>query len=135
MYRRPPRATCTDTLVPYTTLFRPPEDPVQHRLLAGAVRADHAERRALADLQRELVQDLHLAVAGAHAGYLDEGSRADQFRQPALGNASRGQRRSLPVHVLDRDDGLDPALAVAADLLRGVGALGFLARSHQCAPR
>src|SRR3546814_8861872 len=31
MIRRPPRSTRTDTLFPYTTLFRSPEDEGQHR--------------------------------------------------------------------------------------------------------
>src|SRR3546814_4917604 len=39
MLRRPPRSTRTDTLFPYTTLFRAPE-----RALAAT--ADHLERRA-----------------------------------------------------------------------------------------
>src|SRR3546814_1309193 len=39
MLRRPPRSTRTDTLFPYTTLFRSPE-----RALAAT--ADHLERRA-----------------------------------------------------------------------------------------
>src|SRR3546814_15757277 len=35
MIRRPPRSTRTDTLFPYTTLFRSPADqPVEHRLVA-----------------------------------------------------------------------------------------------------
>src|SRR3546814_6927815 len=39
MIRRPPRSTRTDTLFPYTTLFRP---NLQHLLLSGRNRAEQA---------------------------------------------------------------------------------------------
>src|SRR3546814_6268682 len=49
MIRRPPRATRTDTLFPYTTLFR---SPVTHRLSAalrdGSLTAEEREVRMLA---------------------------------------------------------------------------------------
>ena len=41
------------------------EDRVQHGRLAGTVRPDQAQRLALADPQAEIMQDFHLAVAGA----------------------------------------------------------------------
>src|SRR3546814_17863585 len=48
MIRRPPRSTRTDTLFPYTTLFRSrPGDRLAERGLADARRADEAEDRAL----------------------------------------------------------------------------------------
>src|SRR3546814_16760153 len=42
MIRRPPRSTRTDTLLPYTTLFRSPDAPVQVVAVAeqGRVRID-----------------------------------------------------------------------------------------------
>src|SRR3546814_2488626 len=43
MIRRPPRSTRTDTLFPYTTLFRSPH---------GAARPDRADRRGIAALPR-----------------------------------------------------------------------------------
>src|SRR3546814_11410454 len=58
MIRRPPRSTRTDTLFPYTTLFRSPgryagtadqrQDPVSQRadLLSARQRAGHARRHA-----------------------------------------------------------------------------------------
>src|SRR3546814_11637298 len=39
MLRRPPRSTRTDTLVPYTTLFRSRPEPRLRKELAGASRA------------------------------------------------------------------------------------------------
>src|SRR3546814_20670265 len=67
MIRRPPRSTRTDTLFPYTTLFRSQQAATigavqeeQHRAkvrqLAGAQRADFAARGI--DLRSGVVQDL-----------------------------------------------------------------------------
>src|SRR3546814_17528076 len=44
MIRRPPRSTRTDTLSPYTTLFRSPSPPPLRRAIALPRRASH--RRA-----------------------------------------------------------------------------------------
>src|SRR3546814_5160793 len=48
MIRRPPRSTRTDTLFPYTTLFRSPFDSARGRLFGEA---DRDERRRLAAAQ------------------------------------------------------------------------------------
>src|SRR3546814_11464016 len=92
LWRQPRHVLAADRDAPAVDVGEP-EDRVQHRRLAGAVRADQAERLALADLQRELVQDLHLAVAGAQAGAPEEGSLSAPVRHPPLGNYSRGPRR------------------------------------------
>src|SRR3546814_1923458 len=52
MIRRPPRSTRTDTLFPYTTLFR-------SQRLAGARRAD--QQTALRDLAAEALELLRVA--------------------------------------------------------------------------
>src|SRR3546814_17812376 len=54
MRRRPPRSTRTDTLVPYTTLFRSfRPQPVEHRRKAGLVLvADAGTRRLYHDRLR-----------------------------------------------------------------------------------
>src|SRR3546814_11240256 len=66
MIRRPPRSTRTDTLFPYTTLFRSPRDPFAERL--GRARVDHAilvaeqdqrRRRDLADARRHFGLAVH----------------------------------------------------------------------------
>src|SRR3546814_19154229 len=46
--RRPPRATRTDTLFPYTTLFRSPVLPQRHQLGRGPHRAHHLVELILA---------------------------------------------------------------------------------------
>src|SRR3546814_14735196 len=56
MRRRPPRSTRTDTLFPYTTLFRSCDDPVSDREKA-AVERQHRHR--LAGLARRVVRRSH----------------------------------------------------------------------------
>src|SRR3546814_4850493 len=53
MIRRPPRSTRTDTLFPYTTLFR---SRVEHRLVAGEVRlrGEDIHRLRPADARHQL---------------------------------------------------------------------------------
>src|SRR3546814_16437461 len=69
MIRRPPRSTRTDTLFPYTTLFRS-----QQRGLAGAVAAEDGD--GLAGLDRQ--------VHVAQRPVLVSGSWAAQRRQHRL---------------------------------------------------
>src|SRR3546814_8215038 len=80
MIRRPPRSTRTDTLFPYTTLFRspaahPPEQPDLRRVLP----ADPAER------ERDRVPRSTPAGAPAAAGGDTGGGR------PAVGDPDRGE--------------------------------------------
>src|SRR3546814_6674594 len=46
MIRRPPRSTRTDTLFPYTTLFRSPFEVVQGHAVAGVIDRGQAFRLA-----------------------------------------------------------------------------------------
>jgi hypothetical protein len=103
------------------------EDRVQHGGLARAVGADQAQRLALADLEREIVQDLHVAVAGAQALDRDEGRPASELQQPLAGDLD-AQRLGLARDLVHRDHGIDRAQVVAAGPHR-------FARAHQCAPR
>src|SRR3546814_18704854 len=58
MIRRPPRSTRTDTLFPYTTLFRSPDLPRhRHRRLAAAVRAARAALRTGRTIRRGFARD------------------------------------------------------------------------------
>src|SRR3546814_1645921 len=68
MIRRPPRSTRTDTLVPYTTLFRSADARRDHRHLDGDLlaRDDRPDRHAL-PLQRHgadraVAGELHLGL-------------------------------------------------------------------------
>src|SRR3546814_5596572 len=82
MIRRPPRSTRTDTLFPYTTLFRslavrlaleqPPGDHARERLLAPALAAHHfgcLRQPEIAEIdQRQpiaAVEDAHMLVGMA----------------------------------------------------------------------
>src|SRR3546814_5396141 len=62
MIRRPPRSTRTDTLFPYTTLFRSVGEPSHERPQGGSC---GASREAVAEFQRELslVADRRLSAA------------------------------------------------------------------------
>src|SRR3546814_18155576 len=75
MIRRPPRSTRTDTLVPYTTLFRSVPDLDE----AGAVRV-RAARRTASDVGAVIVEDLRAGPAGAgvtHSPEVVRGRDAD----------------------------------------------------------
>src|SRR3546814_19101580 len=78
MIRRPPRSTRTDTLFPYTTLFRSVQDFVAHLLaeallddlrrhLAGAETLDPGRARDLAQAPADLVLQALRRQAERHA--------------------------------------------------------------------
>src|SRR3546814_14984454 len=66
MIRRPPRSTRTDTLFPYTTLFRAPDDAAQFarrdvkRKLVDRLEAVEADAHVF-QVQDTAVRDVHLA--------------------------------------------------------------------------
>src|SRR3546814_18260633 len=62
MTRRPPRSTRTDTLFPYTTLFRSPRTNVSRVDTSGSTRAARAMERAGETLQG--IASNQLAVEG-----------------------------------------------------------------------
>src|SRR3546814_13725757 len=79
MIRRPPRSTSTDTLCPYTTLFR---SLVLHRIRrAGQARHD-VDRRLL---------------GGQHAGERDEQPGAERSRQRAMACAQGARAHAAPI--------------------------------------
>src|SRR3546814_9670104 len=90
MIRRPPRSTLTDTLFPYTTLFRSP-----------AVAARGAQRRVLVGTRTRGRPRGTLAARTGSAGRRRQGSAlgriADTRRQPQR-NADRSCRR-FPAHA------------------------------------
>src|SRR3546814_5334747 len=80
MIRRPPRSTRTDTLFPYTTLFRSLE-------VAAAAHAD---------------------IAGREEGQRTGGRRRQAEARIALGARSAAFRRDGPLDELDGHDIADP---------------------------
>src|SRR3546814_4885881 len=116
MIRRPPRSTRTDTLFPYTTLFRSHAVAIAgvQRDGAGVVRADMQKRQPPARLHivRQPVQqatgitvpaeirvgadraDL-LCLRGAHA-------LADHRRQPDVAVAARSEEHTSAIQSLMR---------------------------------
>src|SRR3546814_2911665 len=77
MIRRPPRSTRTDTLFPYTTLFRSPRARYQRPLAAGeSFFGSTAIHTAVPDLRVLSVADGPDAEVDAHA--LGEGFRSEE---------------------------------------------------------
>src|SRR3546814_7615599 len=104
MIRRPPRSTRTDSLVPYTPLFRSQLLGFRHGLLGGQVHAvlqlfdlgTHAEHlqhpRGLADVARQL--DTHVRIAA-------ETARATELLHGDLG-ALRSEEHTSELQSLMR---------------------------------
>src|SRR3546814_12391387 len=78
MLRRPPRSTRTDTLFPYTTLFRSHRHVIAIRVAAERVDQQRRSQRRAADADVE-----HMAKRGHRLG-LD---RIDHRPHPAMGGA------------------------------------------------
>src|SRR3546814_9162502 len=74
MIRRPPRSTRTDTLFPYTTLFRSDQDP---RLVVDPARRDRLPHDRLDDRP-------DLVAAGAFAMVARNDDRLDALRNVVL---------------------------------------------------
>src|SRR3546814_3129092 len=94
MIRRPPRSTRTDTLFPYTTLFRSAAD---RRHPAG-----HPECRAVRGLHHRLLQAE--AGCGAAAGRQADDGRQDRRTRPRLADpaADRSEEHTSELQSLMR---------------------------------
>src|SRR3546814_1842395 len=102
MIRRPPRSTRTDTLFPYTTLFRSPDDPARPH---GARPGDVRRRPGVAHLRR--LQDGH--TPGRPAPADERGTGRD--RAP---DERRGRERGDRLVQAGRRTAPDPPLYPAA---------------------
>src|SRR3546814_6367286 len=69
MIRRPPRSTRTDTLFPYTTLFRSDE---KHRFLPGAEAAEERDEHTLTGLGHATIIGGHCLRFGHYPGSRSE---------------------------------------------------------------
>src|SRR3546814_8492546 len=67
MIRRPPRSTRTDTLFPYTTLFRSALD-LAHRIAAARLRAGHAGKLHIDLLTAEIAARCAIDEAAGEIG-------------------------------------------------------------------
>src|SRR3546814_20814446 len=95
MIRRPPSATRTDTLLPYTTLFRSIEQVTSHRFRRRTHAEEHGKRRS----GRPLVGARCFEFGGS-LGRCRAGSDRPEWRLPALlykdvGDASQLARPSF----------------------------------------
>src|SRR3546814_10289854 len=113
MIRRPPRSTRTDTLFPYTTLFRSPAEagPPQYRLLGLVLELLAQQRTELGGAARSVGGRRCLAVLGQGLGRLGF----------VLGLDRQLQRTALAIHAgelgLDRVADLQPLAGVLDALL------------------
>src|SRR3546814_19365058 len=99
MIRRPPRSTRTDTLFPYSTLFRSDQEGVFAPEPVAEIAEQHRAQRPEAEADREPrpgEQRLHHLVAGGEEGAADDprgGERAvDEEIVPFEDGADRGSR-------------------------------------------
>src|SRR3546814_2590912 len=88
MIRRPPRSTRTDTLVPYTTLFRSAERP--NHLCRGAADDRHAEDDEVSDLQPAFIAHQQAVGADIDAGAHFLPPVGQHERQPTIDVTTRG---------------------------------------------
>src|SRR3546814_7344917 len=90
MIRRPPRSTRTDTLLPYTTLFRSPVMAAFEHALGGEPHADKALRRpAVAPPQpAQRAVELVVVLAGLRRPGADAGLRAPHLDHPGQPRAA-----------------------------------------------
>src|SRR3546814_11187122 len=115
MIRRPPRSTRTDTLFPYTTLFRsgidvmagkvPVAVPIACPVVGGTVRSvDDARARAFPGVRQIVVLDDLVAVVADHTWVAIKGASLldivwDEGPNAALGSAENIGRRSCRERV------------------------------------
>src|SRR3546814_12149491 len=95
MIRRPPRSTRTDTLFPYTTLFRSADR--LHLQVDGCVAGENQGDRARPRVDGEQVEDL-VVVAGLHAAVAHPAHlvEAEAAVYPLeRGNVARSERRRV----------------------------------------
>src|SRR3546814_5736940 len=103
MIRRPPRSTRTDTLFPYTTLFRSPTQPLDgHTELGEAVRRDHetAERPRVGARSEEHTSELQSLMRTSYAVFCLK--KKIQKQQECSGKPSLAER-----HATENVDDMD----------------------------
>src|SRR3546814_6862251 len=102
MIRRPPRSTRTDTLFPYTTLFRSCKDQAQ----GPANKQDQVQRQQTAQGPEHIYRRLSVAECGKpQAGATDDGQYSHY-----------DQRHTLPLQPVIQ--GLAEAVALASQRAR-----------------
>src|SRR3546814_10979635 len=110
MIRRPPRSTRTDTLFPYTTLFRSELHPAGGAMGADAAAAVMVDHDPLADA-RLLLGDAGTDSDNNAAGFVAGDHRAgiaesERFRGLTLGGAIQFEVAPAPAGCLDLEDDL-----------------------------
>src|SRR3546814_3569575 len=98
MIRRPPRSTRTDTLFPYTTLFR----SRQQKIAEGLAAADNSQK-ALAQAKDQVNEELKVARAKANEIIEQAHQRANQIVDAAKTEAiARSEEHTSELQSLMR---------------------------------
>src|SRR3546814_13744242 len=97
MVRRPPRSTRTDTLFPYTTLFRSLQDPQPGALADGAFHRRDRQTVQGASIARPGVDGTRIAGFGGREQQIERPGAAGQHVRPGVTAARQpGSPRPLP---------------------------------------
>src|SRR3546814_7084528 len=124
MIRRPPRSTRTDTLFPYTTLFRSSALPPPHRCATGRINVRYRSKSAVRSLRSIPYQ--------RHGADPPRARALDLRRVAAEGEAIRRDRRLIG-QLLDLIIGPDAArLLPLPDDRRVAGLVRKSTRSNSC---
>src|SRR3546814_2587290 len=91
--RRPPRSTRTDTLFPYTTLFR-----------SGTRRLDHVDNRGLERLDLDPLRDLDFGIVLVNLEHLADETAASQHLVALLEPAQLRLVLLLLLHLRAQDE-------------------------------
>src|SRR3546814_19913665 len=110
MIRRPPRSTRTDTLFPYTTLFRSGGHAIDRRVL-HVVEQEQRPRVGFVDHEFDAAHRQPLGMAGIEALRGQRAQLADpEARRRTLLGPARGGGRGPPAGALAEDVGAGPTL-------------------------
>src|SRR3546814_7199247 len=105
MIRRPPRSTRTDTLFPYTTLFRSASRHFQHLLRVGVDLLHHpmvvVAERAIDIHDRDAPSVALLAQCDAVVGARQHLAETAQPHRPRTGRAQRLLQRTADARLAD----------------------------------
>src|SRR3546814_2039767 len=116
MIRRPPRSTRTDTLFPYTTLFRS-LDRALGELLLDRLQRRARTRDAARALKRRAGDDVaELRARTLEADGADVGDIVGRGRKVGLGGVEAGER-GVHCHDWSPWEGFETLRELAADLL------------------
>src|SRR3546814_12532964 len=112
MIRRPPRSTRTDTLVPYTTLFRPDPTPKNWRSLLRGYQDTH---KALSK-----AENLDLMRLMRQTGSLDSEYDYSEYAEAAFSSGLPGEAKAIIDEGRSKGKVVATRLSAVSSLARGM---------------